>query len=328
MYDRWVRVGRRGAVSVVVAVAGCFSPAPAANLPCAPDNGGPRCPGGLVCTVVGGVELCVDPVSSDASPPGDAPPDARVDGSPDVDSDLDGIDDSLDNCPSVGNPQQWDEDTDGLGDDCDRCPAFADAADPDADGDGVGDRCDPHAGTSGEQIFLFEGFHEGIPATWRLFGSFSSDADDALGTAVAGGHSTLRIPVSPVGEEMIASSATLIDKVGNGMRSVGVVLRHQQNSDMAIECRVFQPPASPFTRYGIYDTSTSTVVADDSHGFAIGETYAMIETRSGTDYNCRVTNADAELVGSAPLTASSPEVGLRIESATARFHWVLVVTTP
>jgi hypothetical protein len=54
----------------------------------------------------------------------------------------------------------------------------------------------------------------------------------------------------------------------------------------------------------------------------------MIETRSGTDYDCRVTNADAQLAGNASFTAASPEVGMRVESATARFHWVLVVTTP
>lgn len=43
------------------------------------------------------------------------------------DSDHDGIDDSLDNCPYVANPDQADGDGDGLGDVCDNCVATANA---------------------------------------------------------------------------------------------------------------------------------------------------------------------------------------------------------
>src|SRR5271154_5753214 len=43
------------------------------------------------------------------------------------DSDGDGIDDSLDNCPYVPNPNQADADGDGVGDVCDNCVATANA---------------------------------------------------------------------------------------------------------------------------------------------------------------------------------------------------------
>jgi hypothetical protein len=49
------------------------------------------------------------------------------------DSDGDGIDDDVDNCPDVANPDQVDSDGDGMGDACD----------PDDDNDGIPDTRDP-----------------------------------------------------------------------------------------------------------------------------------------------------------------------------------------
>ena len=72
----------------------------------------------------------------------DAPPadDAALAG----DRDHDGIADSVDNCPDVANPQQYDEDGDRVGDACDNCPHIANTDQADGDQDNVGDACDPH----------------------------------------------------------------------------------------------------------------------------------------------------------------------------------------
>ena len=76
------------------------------------------------------------------------------------DVDADGIPDTVDNCPSVANPNQLDVDMDGIGDACDsvngldndndgvlnaddNCPQDANADQADIDGDGIGDVCDP-----------------------------------------------------------------------------------------------------------------------------------------------------------------------------------------
>jgi len=58
-----------------------------------------------------------------------------------VDSDGDGIDDFIDNCPALANPDQADRDRDGVGDACDSCPDLAPTVDQ--DGDGIDDACDP-----------------------------------------------------------------------------------------------------------------------------------------------------------------------------------------
>ena len=77
------------------------------------------------------------------------------DATPIVDTDLDGVVDTLDNCPTVANPDQLDTDADGIGDACDddkdgdgipnasdNCPLVANPDQLDSDTDGAGDACD------------------------------------------------------------------------------------------------------------------------------------------------------------------------------------------
>lgn len=58
------------------------------------------------------------------------------------DGDGDKVEDAVDNCPLVLNPDQSDGDGDGLGDACDNCALAANPDQSDSDGDGAGDVCD------------------------------------------------------------------------------------------------------------------------------------------------------------------------------------------
>jgi hypothetical protein len=59
-----------------------------------------------------------------------------------IDADRDGLNDDLDNCPGIANPDQANADGDNFGDACDNCPSVSNNDQTDSDGDGVGDACD------------------------------------------------------------------------------------------------------------------------------------------------------------------------------------------
>jgi hypothetical protein len=62
---------------------------------------------------------------------------------PDPDSDGDGVENALDNCAAVANPDQTDVDQDEHGVECDNCPNDINPGQTDTDHDGIGDACDP-----------------------------------------------------------------------------------------------------------------------------------------------------------------------------------------
>jgi len=64
-----------------------------------------------------------------------------------LDKDLDEVEDTLDNCPGIYNPDQSDTDGDQIGDICDTCPGVSNPEQQDADGDRIGDACETDACT-------------------------------------------------------------------------------------------------------------------------------------------------------------------------------------
>ncbi|MCR4263212.1 MAG: thrombospondin type 3 repeat-containing protein, partial [Candidatus Roizmanbacteria bacterium] len=81
------------------------------------------------------------------------------------DDDRDGIDNNLDNCVSVANPDQQDKDGNMRGDACedfdldgimntaDNCPDHPNRLQQDEDGDGYGDHCDPEESRLTERLW-------------------------------------------------------------------------------------------------------------------------------------------------------------------------------
>jgi M6 family metalloprotease-like protein len=92
---------------------------------------------------------------------------------PEGDSDFDGIDDAIDNCPGLFNPDQSDDDQDSVGNVCDNCPDSANTDQADADGDGVGDKCDICPGYNDYD----DGDSDGVPDGCDLCIGFDDDLD-------------------------------------------------------------------------------------------------------------------------------------------------------
>lgn len=64
------------------------------------------------------------------------------------------------------------------------------------------------------------------------------------------------------------------------------------------------------------------------HLLQTGATYTLHNHRDGTSHRCRSSNPNTEINALTAYGASIPTVGLRVRSATARYHWVMVVTGP
>ncbi len=221
----------------------------------------------------------------------DLEPDALV-----IDDDDDGIDDRIDNCVGVANPNQHDEDRDTVGDACDNCPLTpnGDQAD-EGDGDGVGDACDAHLFDKGDCLILFDALADRARFAdhWRLI-------IDGGGT-VTPGDDQLAFTPAPGG-------------------TVGVALRGDDGADLPglYEVEIAADATIPVTgaklvaAVGVTTTVTSGAwcgTVRDATGEAVGAgdfdlmfsgatTYPKNPINTGTLIHLRTTNTDRSPIAS------------------------------
>lgn len=307
--------------ALVLGVTGCFSPEPPTGIACSPPGSPSRCPSGLECVVLGGVERCEQPGTME--PDAAVEPDAVID----LDREGDGVLDDEDNCPDVANPDQLDEDGDGLGDVCDPCPPLPD--NKDSDGDGLGDACDPNPMKAGDKLVAFEGFSRPLPGGWTSSGTVMTGNGDAVMIAGDSATSLLTRP-SPAGARVEIRAGFVIDTItasGLNLGSVNVIERLQPNTDKAIACQLSGLSDGTQEELRIFDANASAVIKFASHAFSTGNELMLRMRRNGTTYGCR-SGTSAELSGTATFSPSSPRIGLRVRGAAARFRWVMIVTSP
>jgi hypothetical protein len=328
----------------LLAVAACYSPRVQTGAPCDPDQ--PACPGSQVCLRSGGAGgvgySCQNPgggVGSDASVIYlDAAPDGAIDAfrpdGPPGDLDGDGILDTMDNCPTVYNPDQGNEDGDKFGDACDPCPPVADDNPLDSDGDGVADACDPRPTTPGDKIVLFEGFHKGVPPTWIAVGNWTAANDSVKIAAANDTRGSLTIAPTLTGHETVSTAVTVSAVNGMYDSSAGVVdeYTHYAGGSTAAHgmyCHV------TLWRPRTGGTQTMLVITQllSQNPFAspfelnLGTSYIVRMRRDGTQYGCHgeAGAKTAESSDSSTISASPSEIGLRTNDTDATFAWVMVV---
>jgi hypothetical protein len=270
-------------------------------------------------------------------------PDAAVPGEGGTvvaDRDHDGIADTSDNCPDLANTDQFNEDGDGLGDACDLCPQLADTAATaplDSDGDHIGDACDPHPGVK-DSLWLFEGFHNGIPTTWARSANWTPVGDKVRVTAagndinVDGDGVTLKF-TSPSGTIDNLSLTTFIQveaRTGSlNDHEVGMSL-YDPGTDKGIYCELDQDPQNSTHSNGIlWLVDDGNLNSVKSFAWVNGTEYRLTMTRQGTNYTCSVLTPSGLLTATGTTNIAVPqEVNVFAFGATALVGSVQLIGTP
>jgi len=316
---------------LVFGFAACYSPTFSAGVPC--DPAAPTCPDGQLCVATAGGFTCErDPAATaDGSMPSDTPsPDAST-LDPLGDEDNDGVLNGVDNCPLQSNPGQHDEDDDNVGDPCDPCPIFATANEPDSDGDGVGDACDPNPDQPGDQIYLFESFENGVPSNgaWDPFGSWTN-ANDAIAVAVNANHANIGYPM-PTGKETLFTALKVTSTGGANNRGGGLIDRKGAAGNDGIACDIYLDGAGT-ARLGIVHASTATDGGTELIGkdlaWSVNQRVELRESRSGDAFTCATGTTNLSFTTSLSGGQANPESGMWASNASARFEYLLIVTSP
>jgi hypothetical protein len=247
------------------------------------------------------------------------------------DGDIDG--DGLLNKHDFCNQQPggaFDEDGDLLGDDCDPCPIARPPARPDADDDGVDSPCDPDPTLDGNQITVFNGFNEDLPATWRKEGTWEVRGGEARVTAT---DSTTRFNLTvplPIASRHLAILASYrvdrldpmalesaagvvsIDRRPAGIAAVSCTSSRVGGADSLLVDSDVGASARPFTN--LFDPAGLYRIAQ------------LIEGASGA---CAMIAGTQEGAVSTMTPGETPtEAGLRARALDARFQYLLIVQRP
>ena len=308
-----------------VVLVGCYSPELRPGSPCSTDS---QCPSSLRCVagVCGGS-------GGDVDAPGGGGSDVGTDiDAPLGDPDGDGIVGAADNCPTVANPDQGNEDGDKFGDACDPCPIEANNTPSDPDGDGVADSCDPMPNMAGNQILLFEGFHDALPAGWML-ASATKVGDEVRIVASGTNHSFISPPLDAPTKVTIMTRATIEQTTGKNDADFGVTTPYNPANDDAIRCELYSPTAQQTANrdLSLWDSIRSTEIGSQPFAWVTGTPYLVSLQRADTSYTCRAGQPNGTPVVASGTSTSLPsqqKFALRTYAASVLISYVLIVANP
>lgn len=247
------------------------------------------------------------------------------------DVDNDGLPNDRDFCHRAPGGA-FDEDGDLLGDSCDPCPIARPPDAPDPDGDAVDSPCDPDPSTPGDTIAVFEGFNEGIPASWlRSTGAtWEPRGGEVVGTAADPSTlGTLTAPVPLVTTRMAVLAQYRIDATDATATQnfSGVIAIDRRPAGVAaILCGGARAGGMDNL---LLDTDTGASSKLLAGLFDPASLYRVALRLEGAQAACAL-QADAvmDAVQASTGGEAPSEAGLAIRGVTARFQYLLVVQRP
>lgn len=265
--------------------------------------------------------------ANDATPDGNTPP--PIDSTTPIDDpDHDGIDSSVDNCPTVYNPDQADEDHDGIGDACDPCPQDP-ASTGDRDGDGVGDSCDPHPDTPGDRLSYWNGFDAGhdLPPEWQpLFSATASDWHiDGGALVVDGGDDApvIRLDAGKAGHTI--DIGIDVTSIHDGNSVVSALSNVSTTGELFFHCGVHIDAGVR----ELWEFNASWLFIDQDTGeppTQTGSYRAITRVEPGMMFCDTPTASDRHSLQSTTVNDGNTGVGIRVRNLTVAIRYVAVYT--
>jgi hypothetical protein len=265
-------------------------------------------------------------------------PDARVDGDPDLDSDDDGVNDALDVCPAIPDPEQRDHDGDGAGDRCDPCPPMGGVGDDaDGDNDGLGFACDPRPGFAGDTLGGFRGLYTADDVSgWAFFPSAWVVAEPGFLRSPSALAPDAWARPNMIGTDVLLMATANVLAVADGTvpRSFGVGM--QLSAQERIECLAWDEPgqvSQVVLRQRDTLSGTDESQSADWTGDLLGNGTVTVRLLiDGGNYNCTVWNGDhlmeASLVGSLILAHTDASLFVGADLAQVDLDYIYVAKYP
>ena len=149
------------------------------------------------------------------------------------------------------------------------------------------------------------------------------------------GQANLGYPMPTTGHDtvMTAMTITAVGATTTEDRVAGVLTMKNASSNSGIACDLGVPLSGGMNELILDDASNAaggTPIQSTGFGWTVGEAHVVSLTRDTNFYKCVADPATAnkKVTGTQTVTPAVPELGLWAANTSAKFDWILFVSSP